>query len=272
MNAITTAARIAFARPRLWILASVFALTVCFAHAQSPSQSPSTPTLRALLITGGCCHDYEMQKEILSEGIGERAARLGVAVEWTILHEGGESTDHRVSVYEHADWAKDFDIVLHNECFAGVTDTSFIEGIAAAHHAGVPAVVVHCSIHSYRNALTDAWRELLGVRSMRHERGKRPMTVRNQAADHPVMANFGETWETPNGELYIIEKVLPTVTPLAVAHSPEENADQPVIWINQYGKARVFGTTIGHHNETMLDPKYLETITRGFLWAADRLP
>jgi type 1 glutamine amidotransferase len=259
------------ARAMLWSLSIALALAGRPSSAQTEAESPTTPTLRALLVTGGCCHDYEMQKTILSEGIGDRAARLGVAVEWTIFHEGGESTDHRVSIYEQPDWAKAFDVVLHNECFAGITDDAFIEGIARAHREGVPAVVLHCTMHSYRHASTDAWREMLGVRSMRHERRKGSMVVRNRAADHPVMAGFGEEWTTPNGELYIIEKMFPTVTPLALAHSLEENADQLVIWTNQYGKGRVFGTTIGHHNETMSDPKYLDTVTRGLLWAAGRL-
>ena len=43
------------------------------------------------------------------------------------------------------------------------------------------------------------------------------------------------------------------------------------IWVNAYGpnKTRVFGTSIGHHNETMLEPNYMEMITRGLLWAAE---
>jgi type 1 glutamine amidotransferase len=241
------------------------------AVASEAAEAATSWTLRALLITGGCCHDYEAQKIILSVGIGERAIERGGEIQWTILHEGGESSDHRVSIYGQPDWAKGYDVVLHNECFGAVTDNAFVEQIARAHHEGTPAVVLHCTMHSYRRATTDAWREMLGVRSMRHERRKGPMTVRNQAADNPIMAEFGETWETPNGELYIIEKVYPNVTPLAVAHSPEEDADQLVIWTNQYGKGRIFGTTIGHHNETMEDPKYLDTVARGLLWAAGRL-
>ena len=30
-------------------------------------------------------------------------------------------------------------------------------------------------------------------------------------------------------------------------------------------------TTIGHHNETMLEPTYLDLVTRGLLWAAGKL-
>jgi type 1 glutamine amidotransferase len=44
-----------------------------------------------------------------------------------------------------------------------------------------------------------------------------------------------------------------------------------VIWTNQYGKARVFGTTLGHHNETMGHEVYLDFVSRGLLWACDKL-
>ena len=40
--------------------------------------------IKALLVTGGCCHDYERQKLILTQGISARAD-----VEWTIVHQGG---------------------------------------------------------------------------------------------------------------------------------------------------------------------------------------
>jgi type 1 glutamine amidotransferase len=34
---------------------------------------------------------------------------------------------------------------------------------------------------------------------------------------------------------------------------------------------RVFGTTIGHHNETMSQETYLDLVTRGLLWACRKL-
>ena len=46
-------------------------------------------SLKALLITGGCCHDYNSQKVIIPGGISERAK-----VDWTIVHEGGTSRNH----------------------------------------------------------------------------------------------------------------------------------------------------------------------------------
>src|SRR5690606_35420797 len=42
-------------------------------------------------------------------------------------------------------------------------------------------------------------------------------------------------------------------------------------WTNTYGKGRVFGTTIGHHNETIATEEYLDLVTRGLLWTAQKL-
>ena len=43
-------------------------------------------------------------------------------------------------------------------------------------------------------------------------------------------------------------------------------------WTNTYnGKTRVFGTTLGHNTATVADPRYLDLVTRGLLWAVDKL-
>ena len=107
----------------------------------SPAEE-GTP-IKALMVTGGCCHDYDQQKLILSAGISERAN-----VDWTIVHEGGKSRDHKVSIYEKDDWAKGYDVVFHNECFGAVKDNEFVNRIAKAHHDGVACVAVHCSMHT----------------------------------------------------------------------------------------------------------------------------
>ena len=62
-----------------------------------------------------------------------------------------------------------------------------------------------------------------------------------------------------------------TATPLATGHGPDTKGTNPVIWTNQYGKARVFGTTLGHGNDTMQSPEYLDLVTRGLLWAVGKL-
>ncbi|MFV1995847.1 MAG: ThuA domain-containing protein, partial [Verrucomicrobiales bacterium] len=80
------------------------------------------------------------------------------------------------------------------------------------------------------------------------------------------------TWDIVHeGELYNVLKLWPQATALAQGTSETTTDPQICIWINEYGKSRVFGTTIGHHNSTMSDPVYLDLVTRGLLWATGRL-
>jgi len=226
-------------------------------------------TIRALMVTGGCCHDYQNQKRILSESLSESVGNI----DWTILAYGKER-EIKADVYKQPDWIKDFDIVLHNECFGGVEDGEFVQGIADAHRKHqVPAVVIHCSMHSYRKAPTaDAWRALLGVTSRRHERGNRKLNVRvtGIGKSHPITASISNGWTTPNGELYIIEHVWPTATVLAQVHSEQTGKNEPVIWTNELQGVRTFGMSLGHHNETMEDEQYQEVLAAGWKWALNK--
>ena len=250
---------------RSLLVAALVSLTLLRpAVAQDGKSAAGPKPIRALLITGGCCHDYARQKKILTEGT---AARINI--EWTIAHQGGSTTDTKIPVYVDPKWAEGYDIVVHNECFAGVVDPTWTERILAPHKAGLPAIVVHCAMHCYRDR-TDEWFEFLGVTSHRHG-SHFPFDVVNKKSDHPIMEGFGEKWTTPKGELYVIEKVWPNTTPLATAFHQETKKDEPCIWTNLYqGKTRVVGTTVGHYNEEMEDPVFLNYLSRSILWACDK--
>jgi putative membrane-bound dehydrogenase-like protein len=47
--------------------------------------------------------------------------------------------------------------------------------------------------------------------------------------------------------------------------------DAIVAWTNEKAGARSFSTTIGHNTDTVADARYLDLITRGLLWACDKL-
>ncbi len=237
---------------------------VAFVHADD------VKPLKVLMVTGGCCHDYENQKRILAEGISARAN-----VEFTIVHEGPEpkakdARTYKISIYEKEDWAKGYDVVVHNECFGAVDDVAFVERIAKAHHNGVPAVMLHCSAHSYRMAGTDEWRKCVGQKSMSHEKN-RDLMVKNLAPEHPVMKGFPMEWLDKADELYKNEILYPEFIALAKAYGEDTKKDHYVIWTNTYGDAKVFGTTLGHNNSTMEDPVYLDLVTRGLLWTCGKL-
>jgi type 1 glutamine amidotransferase len=84
------------------------------------------------------------------------------------------------------------------------------------------------------------------------------------------LAKFPGTWKTPKGELYQVVAKSDQCVPLATAKSKETKNDEVCVWTNTYGKGRVFGTTIGHYNEELADPVFLDMLTRGLLWACDK--
>lgn len=236
------------------------------AAVASAQEKEDVKPIRALMVAGGCCHDYQNQKRIISEGL---SASVG-PIHWTIL-EYSSARDIKPDIYKNGEWIKGFDIVVHNECFGGVTDPDFVNGIVSAHtNSKVPAIVVHCSMHSYRKATSaDSWRSLLGVTSVRHEKKKHPLKVvaTDEGKQHPILASMKGDWTTANGELYVIEKVWPQTTVLATVYSDETKKKEPVIWTNEIEGTRVFGISLGHHNETMLDPQWQKIVADGWNWS-----
>jgi len=105
----------------------------------------STPSIRVLLITGGCCHDYKKQKDILKNGITERA---NVTIDQ--IHTDDTSTKPPLAILGNPDYAKGYDLVIHDECAADVSDEAKVQDVLKPHRDGLPGVNLHCAMHSYR--------------------------------------------------------------------------------------------------------------------------
>ncbi|MBI3853780.1 MAG: ThuA domain-containing protein [Verrucomicrobia bacterium] len=239
-------------------------VSVVFQPAPAAETTSKKP-LRILLITGGCCHNYSFQAEALKAAV----AKLAQA-EWTVVNEGGTGTQAMIPLYDNPNWARGYDVVVHNECFADTKSPEYVRKITAMHYIGVPAVVIHCAMHTYRATDIDDWREFLGVTSRRHDRqGLYP--VKKVEPKNPILKGMPDDWVTPKDELYVIEKLWPNARALATSVSEQDGKTYPVAWINQYGKARVFGTTFGHSDDTFRDTAFLNLVSRGLLWAAGRL-
>ncbi len=252
--------------------ALVTALVVIVAAAERPTGAQQgtaakpARAIRALYVTGGGFHDFVAQEKILPPGVAQR-----LKVEWTIDHTAGTSTEVRIDRHKNTDWTKPFDVVVYNMSFSHVVDVDWIERLAGAHRdSGVAAVILHGAVHSYRRSESRAWGELMGAFSMRHDR-QRPLTVEAVAPNHPILRGFPSKWETINEELYELERTWPGMTPLAQAYSTESKKSYPVIWTNTHGKAKVFVTTLGHNNEMMANPLYIDLVTRGLLWTLNLL-
>jgi type 1 glutamine amidotransferase len=244
-------------------------------RAESPAQEEIKP-IRALLVIGGGYHDYNKQKDILTKGISERAK-----VQWVVAYDkdSGPTDSKRVNpVYGKVDWAKDFDVIVHDECCSDVKDLDIINRILEPHRQGLPAVVLHCGMHCYRSEgypkKVTPWFEFTGLMSTGHGPQEQIEIVFTDK-DNPITKGL-DNWTTIKEELYnnVAEKLLPTAKPLAVGKQTVKGktVDYVVAWTNTYKeKTKVFATTLGHNNETVADPRYLDFVTRGLLWSVGKL-
>lgn len=257
-------------------VASLFFVSVaCSIAAEDPKP------LRALLITGGCCHDYTKQKDILKEGI---EARAHIIVEQ--IHTADKSTKPPLAILGNADYAKGYDVVIHDECSADINDPKLIADVLAPHRQGIPGVNLHCAMHSYRvgnpgtratnGTERSAWFDYLGIQSSSHG-PQEPIGITFVDSEHPITKGF-TNWTTIKEELYNNVQIFPTAKALARGNQivkqrdgTTKDVESVVAWANEYQKARVFSTTIGHNNGTVSDPRYLDLVTRGLLWSCGKL-
>jgi hypothetical protein len=247
------------------------------------SRGADANPLRVLLITGGCCHDYAKQKDILKQGIEQR---INAVVDQ--VHTDDGSTKPPLAILGHPDYAKGYDLVIHDECAADISDPAIVQGVLQPHRDGVPGVNLHCAMHCYRIGNPNApvtlgtphgfWFEYLGLQSSGHG-PQEPIAITYTNKANPIAKGLAD-WTTIKEEHYNNVHIFDTAQPIARGEqvvpqrdgTPKTN-DYVVVWSNEYGpkKTRVFSTTIGHNNATVADPRYLDLVTRGVLWATGHL-
>jgi type 1 glutamine amidotransferase len=254
-------------KPRsLVVFASLFT-AAAFAQDAKP--------LKVMLITGGCCHDYKAQTDILKTGLEER---INATV--TQVHVDDKSTKPALPIYGNPDYAAGYDVVIHDECAADINDVEVVKGVLKPHDEGIPAVALHCAMHSYRTGDFrkkvetlggdgSLWFEFLGLQSSGHGPQK-PIDISYTDKDHPATKGLAD-WTTINEELYNNHRLFDAAKPLA--SGKQGNQEAVVVWTNLHGpkKTRVFATTIGHNNATVEDDRYLDMVAKGLLWAAGKL-
>jgi type 1 glutamine amidotransferase len=264
-------------------LAVAFASFTLRPSAEAADPPPATPAaevkpLKALLIIGGCCHDYLKQKDILKAGI---EARAHVSVE--IAYNPDNGTKLKFEAYLKDNWYSGYDVIIHDECAADVKEVDYVENVLAPHKAGIPGVNLHCAMHSYRvgefqkpvtaGSKDALWFDYLGLQSFRHD-WQAPIAVSIVDKTHPSMAGLAD-WTTINEELYNNVQLLGGH---ALANGKQglkggKDWEAVVVWTNAYGpkKTRVWSTSLGHNNDTVKDERYLDMVTKGLLWSCDKL-
>ena len=103
-----------------------------------------------------------------------------------------------------------------------------------------------------------------GAHGPQHE-----FVVEIQTQDHPITKGLPHRWLHTQDELYSrLRGPAEDVTILAAATSDLTAVKEPSLMVINYGKGRVFHTTLGHADYSMLCLGFYETLQRGTEWAA----
>ena len=253
--------------------------------ATLPVGAQEAKPIKVLIVSGGCCHNYAVQREVLEAGL---KARISADVTQVFYDpkSGEKATRPALPIHTNPRYADGYDVVIHNECAADEDDPAVLDNVLAPHRAGKPGVNLHCAMHSYRSgewklpvqagAANAKWFEYTGIQSSGHG-PQSPVHLAAAAGGHPIAQGF-VPYVTGNEELY---NNLTTfgVTPILTGSQPEaknpaERAlSYSVAWTHRYGprQAKVFSMTLAHNEAGMADPRYLDLLARGVLWATGHL-
>jgi type 1 glutamine amidotransferase len=102
---------------------------------------------------------------------------------------------------------------------------------------------------------------------------RQPYRVTLRDSSHPITRGLPAIWMHQGDELYAaLRGPGRNMTVLATAHSDPANngtgRDEPQLVVVQYGRGRVFHTTMGHDVNGMSSVDFVTTFQRGVEWAA----
>jgi type 1 glutamine amidotransferase len=131
---------------------------------------------------------------------------------------------------------------------------------------GKGLVVIH-----YASGAFEGWPEFVNlvgrIQGKRHDK-RGPFTVKIADRDHPLTRGLDD-FQTDD-ELFIDLTGDRPIEVLATAKSNVTGEDHPMAFVLEYGKGRVFHTTLGHDARAIRMPGTAELIRRGAAWAAGR--
>ena len=246
-------------------------LTSAAALAQ-PSPPPDPNKIQVLIVTGQHVHDWRGTTPFL-EQILESTGKFEVRVNEEFRGAGLES----LAPYQ---------LLVVNYYNRGAQDRWGDRANAAVEEfvrAGKGLLLYHLALGAfdgwteYERMSGGSWRPNNGHHSARHD-----FTVEIKDSGHPVTQGM-KSFLVKSDELYANLRWQPegSYRVLATAYDdhslyngrarqpiPGAGIHQPILWTTEYGKGRVFVTTLGHGVDEVKQQPFAVTFARGAEWAA----
>lgn len=228
----------------------VFALAMAAAGlAAWAGGAPAAEKIKVLLV-GGRGHDWKTFHAVMDE----------------VLKKTG---DFELTLTERLDDLKPaaiqkYGVVLFYGSGGEFADAEQEQGLHDFVRQGGGLAGVHATDAFKRS---DVYWRLLGGRFTTHGGGKFWMRIEDKK--HPVtapMQDFEIQDETYQNAFHKDFKLH------SLGRMDRGQEQQSMIWVQDYGKGRVFNTTLGHGKEAFDNPQFQRLVVRGLYWAAGREP
>jgi len=235
------------------------------AAAKPPASSNA---VKALIITGDHGHAWKDTTKVLGDVL-TAGGKLKVDATTT---PSKDLTDENLAKYDVLILNyKDTDKGAPESRWSDQNKQAFLKavregkGLVVYHHAS--SAFIKPNWDEFEKAIAGGWRSQGG------HGPKHVFTVKKTPANHPISQGLPSQFEHAIDELYQNSVMVPGSTVLATAYSDPgkprgTGKDEPVIWVNSYGKGRVYENVLGHDTVAMADPQFQEWMRRGVLWAA----
>jgi uncharacterized protein len=221
---------------------------------------------RNMILSGGVAHDYSTTSPILRAILQDAGIESEIHEDFRAVEDGSlQAFDMltlncvRWTCNQTPDWRKEWHFELSSKA-----RHEMLKSFAAGHGM----LALHCATICF-----DDWpefRRILGAWWDWGHSGHAPlqqhrMHVRSQA--HPITQ--GLTDFDIEDELYTNPRVSDSLDPLIDA--TWENVTQPILWLRNYGKARVCYNAMGHGVEAFSHPANRLILQRAALWVRGKL-
>ncbi len=159
---------------------------------------------------------------------------------------------------------KKFDVVLFYGSGRNFTDPTQEQGLGDFVRGGGNAAGIHAT-DAFKQS--DVYWHMFAGRFSGHGGGKFPVVITDKK--HPITAGM-EDFEISD-ETYR-HKYHPKAKIHSLVRMNRGKEQQSMAWVQDYGKGRVFNTSLGHGKAAWSNPQFQRLVVRGLYWAAGRQP